>query len=117
MTRLVFVFGSNLAGKHGKGAAKHARLHWGAVYGVGEGIQGDSYGIPTKDDSLKTLPLEDIEMNVNKFISFAKENTDITFLITAIGTGLAGYKMSDIKPFFVNAPTNCLYWREFLYND
>jgi hypothetical protein len=59
-TDAVFVFGSNLAGRHGKGAALHARQHCGAIYGQGEGLQGRSYAIPTKDAAIGTLPLDAI---------------------------------------------------------
>jgi len=104
----VFVFGSNLAGRHGKGAALEAFLMYGAIYGQGEGLQGQSYGIPTKDGKLKTLPLDVIEQHVIKFISFAKKNSDKTFYVTAIGCGLAGYSPEDIAPFFKDAPTNCV---------
>jgi hypothetical protein len=67
-TNTIFVFGSNLAGRHGKGAALCARQHHGAVYGVGVGRTGDSYAIPTKDVTLRTLPLKTIEAFVDQFI-------------------------------------------------
>ena len=63
----IFVFGSNLAGRHGKGAALFARQHRGAVYGQGQGLQGCSYAIPTKDARLNTLPLHEIEGYVHHF--------------------------------------------------
>lgn len=104
---MVFVFGSNLAGIHGAGAALYARNNHGAIYGQGIGLQGNSYGIPTKDRNIKTLPLNVIEKHVNDFITFAKANYEMTFQITKIGCGLAGYKSSDIAPMFKDAPTNC----------
>ncbi|XUM19810.1 A1S_2505 family phage non-structural protein [Bradyrhizobium oligotrophicum S58] len=78
----IFVFGSNLAGRHGKGAALHARQHYGAVYGQGEGIQGDSFAIPTKDAQLRTLPLDTIAEHVAKFIDYASEHSGLTFEVT-----------------------------------
>lgn len=107
MTTEVFVFGSNLAGRHGKGAALHARKHHGAIYGQGIGLQGTSYGIPTKDHSLQTLPLEIIEIYVQDFIEFANTNSHLTFQVTRVGCGLAGYRDAQIAPMFKDAPFNC----------
>lgn len=103
----VFVFGSNLAGRHGKGAALYARQHHGAVYGQGSGLQGNSYGIPTKGRSLQTLPLEVIEMYVKDFLKFATDHPELTFEVTRIGCGLAGYNDWQIAPMFKGAPSNC----------
>lgn len=99
----IFVFGSNLAGRHGKGAALQAMKDFGAIYGQGEGLQGSSYGIPTKDDRVRTLPLYDIKFYVGRFIKFALQNPQYTFLVTKIGCGLAGYKEEQIKPMFKEA--------------
>lgn len=96
----IFVFGSNLAGKHGKGAAKTALDKHGAVYGQGQGWQGNSYAIPTKDTHLKTLSLQHIKLNVASFIEFTKLNIERKYFLTRIGCGLAGYKDSDIAPMF-----------------
>lgn len=104
---LIFVFGSNLAGRHGKGAALAAVHHHGAVRGVGEGLQGRSYAIPTKDSSLRPLPLEQIEEHVNTFIQFAYQHPHWRFNITAVGCGLAGYEPAHIAPLFANVPANC----------
>jgi len=103
----VFVFGSNLAGRHGKGAALYARQEHGAIYGVGKGLQGNSYAIPTKDENLKTLPLSEIKQYVKEFIIFAEEHPNLTFNVTRIGCGLAGYKDENIAPMFKNSPRNC----------
>ena len=103
----IFVFGSNLAGRHGKGAALDARKHHGAVYGQGEGMQGNSYAIPTKDRNLSTLPLGEIQKYVTDFIAFAIHHPDMTFKVTRIGCGLAGYTDSEIAPMFKEAPPNC----------
>ncbi len=102
-----FVFGSNLRGAHGKGAALCALKEHGAIYGQGVGLQGNSYAIPTKDHSIKTLPLHRIKQYVDEFIKFAGSNLDIRFSVTAIGCGLAGYKPEDIAPMFESAPFNC----------
>ncbi len=77
MTRPIFVFGSNLAGRHGKGAALFARQKHGAVYGQGVGLQGHSYAIPTKDEQLRTLPLEAIREHVEEFKRFAAEHREL----------------------------------------
>ena len=96
----VFVFGSNLSGRHGKGAAKTA-LGWGAKWGQASGIQGKTYGIPTKDASIKrTLRIDEIKPFVDDFIEWAKYHTGNVFYVTEIGCGLAGYKPKDIAPLF-----------------
>lgn len=104
----IFVFGSNLAGRHGAGAANTARKHWGAITGIGTGMEGQSYAIPTKDQWLNTLPLSRINWEVKQFISFAVTHPDLTFLVTKIGCGLAGYTEADIKPMFADTPPNCI---------
>lgn len=103
---MIFVFGSNLAGRHGKGAALEARQRYGALYGQGEGLQGNSYAIPTKDRNIKTLPLEHIKVFVERFIDFATAHPELHFAVTAIGCGLAGYSPPDIAPFFKRVPAN-----------
>lgn len=100
---MIFVFGSNLAGRHGKGAALDARNKHGAVYGQGVGMQGNSYAIPTKDENLRTLPLSVISGYVNQFLQFAMMNPHQEFQVTPIGCGLAGYKPSQIAPMFHRA--------------
>jgi hypothetical protein len=109
----IFVFGSNLAGRHGKGAALFARQQRGAIYGQGIGRQGGSYAIPTKDVSLRTLSLRDIRGYVNGFIAYAIRNRDLQFQLTPIGCGLAGYKPADIAPLFEHAPANVIRPDEF----
>ena len=99
----IFVFGSNLSGRHGKGAAKTA-LTWGAIWGRGAGIQGRTYGIPTKSHSVyKVLPLNEIQQHINLFIEYAKDFPNLTFLVTEIGCGYAGYKPKQIAPLFEGA--------------
>lgn len=112
-TREVFVFGSNEQGIHGKGAALTAVKQHGAIRGQGVGIQGDSYAIPTKSTPYKTLPLTEIKKYVDDFLDFARKNPDIRFNLTAIGTGLAGYKSEEIAPFFADAPDNVVKPTEF----
>lgn len=94
----VFVFGSNLAGMHGGGAARVARLRFGAVMGKGVGIQGRSYAIPTMQGGTET-----IRPYVNDFIAYAKEHPELTFLVTPIGCGIAGFEPEDIAPLFEEA--------------
>lgn len=102
----VFVFGSNRAGRHGKGAALIALRKFGAKNGQGIGIMGQSYGIPTKGRKLDVLPLLAIEIQVNRFLLFADKNRHLEFLVTPIGCGLAGYKPKQIAPFFKGASEN-----------
>lgn len=96
MNRTIFVFGSNRAGRHGKGAAKFAKDHYGAIYGQGEGLQGNAYALPTKDENLRCLSLEEIDRHIGEFIGFAHMNPDLLFLLTPVGTGLAGHSKIDI---------------------
>jgi hypothetical protein len=105
-TRRIFVFGSNLAGRHGKGAALAAKKLHGAIQGRGEGPQGRSYAIPTKDAQLKVLPLPAINASVQQFLAFAAAHPELSFEVTAIGTGLAGYTPQNIAPMFRFAPAN-----------
>lgn len=88
----VFVFGSKLAGRHGKGAALWARQHRGAIYGRGVGYQGNAYAIPTKNRDLRELPLPAIQRYVPDFIRFAQQRSDLRFELTPIGCDLAGYR-------------------------
>ena len=94
----IFVFGSNLAGMHGGGAARIARLHFGAVMGKGVGLQGQSYAIPTMQGGVET-----IRPYVEEFIIFAHQHPDLHFLVTPIGCGIAGFEAEDIAPLFEKA--------------
>lgn len=100
---MIFVFGSNLAGRHGKGAALYALKNYGAKYGQGEGLQGSSYAIPTKDRYLKSLQLDEINEHISEFVVFTTMNLDKIFLLTPIGCGLAGYNKNQIWPMFETA--------------
>lgn len=104
----VFVFGSNLAGRHGAGAALYARRHYGAVYGQGVGRQGNAYAIPTKDSALRTLLIDRIAEFVADFLDYARSHQDEQFQVTRIGCGLAGYTDAQIAPMFEHAPANCI---------
>lgn len=96
--RDIFVFGSNLAGRHHGGAARVAVNRFGAVMGQGEGLQGRSYAIPTMQGGLQT-----IKPYVDKFIEFAKQEQALTFYVTKIGCGIAGFQISEIAPLFKDA--------------
>jgi hypothetical protein len=100
MTDPVFVFGSNLAGRHGKGAALAAYKHHGAIRGQGVGRQGNSYAIPTKDKALKVLPLATIQAYVEAFLAHAATHVQDRFEVTEIGCGLARYTPEQIAPMF-----------------
>lgn len=102
----IFVFGSNLDGRHGKGAALYARKYFGAVYGISIGFTGSAYAIPTKDRKLKPLPLDVIAWYCGRFVEDAKEFSSKEFQLTKIGCGLAGYKEEQIIPMFVGCPYN-----------
>jgi len=96
----IFVFGSNYAGCHGKGAALDAVRKFGAINGQGTGLMGRSYGIATKDRNLNVLPLSSIQAQIRKFYEFAFHHPALIFIVTPIGCGLAGYKPKDIAPLF-----------------
>lgn len=94
----VFVFGSNLAGHHGGGAARVALQNFGAIMGQGVGLQGQSYAIPTMQGGVDT-----IKPYVDEFISFAKANPELKFYVTRIGCGIAGFRDEEIAPLFQDA--------------
>jgi hypothetical protein len=99
----IFVFGSNTAGRHGKGAAKTA-LKWGAVYGQATGLQGRTYGIPTVNKTISNkLPIDIVKDYIDDFIMFATMHPEYTFLVTEIGCGLAGFTVKQIAPLFKKA--------------
>ena len=91
----IFVFGSNLAGSHGGGAARLAFNRFGAIWGQGVGLQGQSYGIPTMQGGVET-----IKSYVDEFIDFAKQHPEYKFLVTKIGCGIAGFRDEGIAPLF-----------------
>lgn len=100
----IFVFGSNLSGIHGAGAAKLAFEKFNAEWGCGAGMTGQCYAIPTKSENIaRTLSIAEIKPYVNGFIKQAKLIQGLVFLVTEIGCGLAGHKHSDIAPLFKEA--------------
>jgi len=114
---MIFVFGSNLAGRHGKGAALFAHQYRGAKHGFGIGPTGNSYAIPTKDTKLRTLPIVSIAGYVKHFIQYAVLHPELDFEVTRIGCGLAGYTDAQMAPLFIGAPSNCHLppeWAEYL---
>lgn len=107
-SRQVFVFGSNLSGIHGGGAARAAHREYGAVWGVAEGLTGHSYAIPTVQEGIAgPLTLEEIDQAARRFLDFATAHPEIQFFVTRIGCGLAGHKDADVAPMFASAPNNC----------
>lgn len=113
--KLIFVFGSNLLGIHGKGAAKTAQDVFGAVPGCGLGRSGSSYAIATKKRptaTQKQMSLQAIEWQVKAFLLYAEHYKDLDFYVTRIGCGLAGYKDEEIAPFFRGASRNVYFESE-----
>ena len=110
----IFVFGSNLAGHHGGGAAWIAMKKFGAIWGQGVGLQGNSYGIPTMQGGVET-----IQPYVKEFIEFAIQHPELRFLVTRIGCGIAGFTDDEIAPLFekaipvVNITLPEEFWNEF----
>ncbi len=115
--RAIWVFGSNLLGIHGGGAARIARDEYGAVRGVGVGRTGNAYAIPTmRAPGRDTLDLSEIETHINVFCEYAREHDD-AFLVTRVGCGIAGFADEDVAPLFAAAPRNCIFahaWQPFL---
>jgi hypothetical protein len=116
---MVFVFGSNLAGVHGSGAAAHARKHRRFPLHLGVGPAMHCYAIPTKDCAIETLPHEIIKLYIDQFMDYAAlmEGADMQFQVTRIGCGLAGYRDEDIAPLFISATRNCWFdeaWKPWL---
>lgn len=108
----VFVFGSNLAGLHGAGAARYAKRHLCAYTGQGEGLMPDEkdpmcYALPTKDRQIVTLPLLEIRRNVMRFLDVAASRPGLVFFVSKVGCGLAGCDEVDIAQMFNGAPGNC----------
>ena len=118
---MIFTFGSNLAGRHGGGAARYAHEKRGAIYGKALGFQGQSYAIPTKNyDVRSTLPLSSILIYVKNFKREAAANDHLQFQVTCIGCGLAGLAHQDIAPMFTGSPKNCHFdtlWKPWLGDD
>jgi hypothetical protein len=113
----VFVFGSNLAGRHGAGAARIAAQYFGMKYGFAAGRCGQAYGIPTKDTDLNVLSIEEIKPYIDEFVRRANKNPEIKYFVTRVGCGLAGYKNFQIAPLFKGCGDNVSFpieWKEYL---
>lgn len=117
----VFVFGSNLSGIHGGGAARAALDRYGAVWGVSEGHQGRSYAIPTVQEQIKgPLPLYEIANAVRRFLQYAYLHPELSFFVTRVGCHLAGYKNEDVAPMFRGVTDNCSMpepWAKYLREE
>lgn len=114
--RTIFVFGSNRKGWHGAGAALHALRYKGAIYGQAEGLQGDSYGIVTKElrRDYADVDLEEVKAGVKTFLHFAASRLDLVFELTPIGCGLAGFSPKEIAPLFENSSPNVVLPQMFI---
>lgn len=109
----VFVFGSNMLGQHNGGAAYVAKNEYQAQTGVAQGPTGNCYAIPTVTENWEPMNLFFIGGFVFEFLSEAKKNPDVTYHLTPIGCGIAGYKVDDIAPMFMTAPKNVILPIEF----
>lgn len=110
----IFVFGSNLLGIHGGGAAWYASHMLGAQRGVASGLTGKTYAIPTCSKPGVPLSLEQIKWWVEEFKVFARSNPEMKFFVSEIGCGIAGFFRDEIAPMFADAPSNCLLPPEFI---
>lgn len=104
----IFVFGSNMAGIHGAGAALFAKKLFGAKQGIGYGLVGKTFAIPTKDQHIQTLPLSKVKQYIDSFLNEAKKLPNLNFLVTRVGCGLAGFKDEQIAPLFKDSTDNVL---------
>lgn len=104
----IFVFGSNKLGHHAGGAARLAYEEFGAVWGIGYGFRGKTYAIPTLDEEMKTVSLEDIKFEINQLVWIAERMTTVTFYLTPIGTGIAGYSLEDLEGIVPELPINII---------
>jgi hypothetical protein len=102
----IFVFGSNLAGKHIGGAARQAAEHFGAEEGIGEGRTGQCYAFPTLGVNFEQRSDADLKWSVKEFYRIARANPQAEFLLTKVGCGIAGYDEEYIKALFMDAPAN-----------
>lgn len=113
----IFVFGSNREGRHGKGAALFAAIHFDAEEGVWDGRTGYAYAIPTKHSPRVSMVPPEIQPYVDKFLAYARAHRGLRFHVTRIGCGLAGMTDDQIAPMFVGASENCSFaeeWRAYL---
>lgn len=116
-SKMIFVFGSNLSGIHGAGAARFAAVHRGAEYGVGEGPTGACYALPTKGYNITHITLDEVNALVQNFIAYAREHSHQDFQVTQVGCGLGGFTKEEIAPLFEFAPSNCYFdtaWKRLM---
>lgn len=102
----IFVFGSNLGGRHGGGAARLAAEHFGAEEGVGEGLTGQSYAFPTLTANFEKVTMKALEASRDRLFATARAHPEKIFLLTKVGCGIAGFREEEIRPLFENAPKN-----------
>lgn len=125
VSQMVFVFGSNLSGIHGAGAAKVAHQRRKAPWGMGEGFfdhspNNKTYALPTKGKNITFMTLAEVKEHVEKFIGFAMSHPLLKFQVTQVGCGLGGFTKEDIAPLFRDAPINCFFdeaWEELLGDE
>lgn len=98
----IFVFGSNAQGNHHGGAARIAHERFGAILGIGEGLQGQSYALPTMEGPAS------FKRSAERFIEYATEHPELTFYLTRVGTGIAGHTNEEVAPLFREAPSNVI---------
>ncbi len=113
----IFVFGSNLAGRHAGGAARAAVDQFDAEWGVGEGATGRAYALPTMDENLAPRALGDVANSVAMFLAHARNHPEARFFVTRVGCGIAGFRDEEVAPMFAGAPQNCSFadgWRRWL---
>jgi len=109
----IFIFGSNLNGAHGAGAARQAHDDFGAEYGVGEGVTGQSYAFPTLNKNMQKVPTEALEASRDKLFAFAQANPQLEFLLTKVGCGLAGFPEEEMESLFDVVPENIIKPKEW----
>lgn len=110
----IFVFGSNKNGHHLGGAARQAFQEFGATWGKGFGFQGNCFAIPTLDENMNKVELGELQMHIHKFLILASQNLNLEFLVTEIGTGIAGFKHSEVGPMFKGYTENVILPQKFL---
>ncbi len=115
----IFVFGSNKAGIHGAGAALYAHQNHGAEWGVGEGLTGHSYALPTKDENITTMGWQELDAAIGRFCDYARMYYKLTFLLTPVGTGLAGWSKREVGYLFRKnkVPSNVYLTWTWLYEE
>ena len=114
---MIFVAGTNLDGIHGAGSAKYAHDHEGLRIGVGRGLDGNSYALPTVGHNFSRMTLPQVAVEVGRFIEIARQYPQQEFKVTRVGCALAGFTDGQIAPLFADAPGNCLFdaaWDQYL---